>query len=334
MKFISCASYYGSGSSAITDLLSEYSSLYSFTDEEFRFLQDPKGVSDLEFNLVENFNRHNSGRAIKQYKELVDFYHGNIFGKKYENFFNGKWKAISEEYINQLVDFTYHGWWLYDMLDRGKFYYFRKRISNKILKMTIWRNKPERTLNTMRNELTYCAHPSEEKFLKVTRKYIDELFAAGVPDKKFDRLVVDQLVPSTNIARFTRYFDDIKIFVVDRDPRDIYILEKYVWQDGMIPTDVETFCKWFLYTRDNRQKELQDSEHVMYLQFEDLVYHYEETVTKVEKWLGLEKNDHTETKKFFDPNKSIDNTRTWEKYDVSNDEIRYIEEKLGKYIYK
>ena len=34
MKFISCASYYGTGSSAVTDLLSEYEGVYSFTDEE------------------------------------------------------------------------------------------------------------------------------------------------------------------------------------------------------------------------------------------------------------------------------------------------------------
>ena len=60
MRFISCASYYGSGSSVITDFISEFGSVYSFSDEEFRFVQDPDGISDLEYNLVENFNRHNS----------------------------------------------------------------------------------------------------------------------------------------------------------------------------------------------------------------------------------------------------------------------------------
>ena len=73
MRIISCASYYGSGSSAITDFVSEFDSVYSFTDEEFRFVQDPDGVSDLEYNLVENFNRHNSGHAIKRYKKRSFF---------------------------------------------------------------------------------------------------------------------------------------------------------------------------------------------------------------------------------------------------------------------
>ena len=78
MRIISCASYYGSGSSAITDLISEYEDVFSLTNEEFRFVQDPNGISDLEYNLVENFNRHNSGWALKQYKKKVDFYPGNF----------------------------------------------------------------------------------------------------------------------------------------------------------------------------------------------------------------------------------------------------------------
>ena len=61
MRFITCASYYGSGSSVITDFVSEFSEVYSYGDFEFRFIQDPDGISDLEYNLVENFNRHNSG---------------------------------------------------------------------------------------------------------------------------------------------------------------------------------------------------------------------------------------------------------------------------------
>ena len=74
MKFITCASYYGVGSSAVTDYVSEFSSIFSFTNEEFRFIQDPDGISDLEFNLVECFNRHNSGHSLKRYKKLVIFY--------------------------------------------------------------------------------------------------------------------------------------------------------------------------------------------------------------------------------------------------------------------
>lgn len=100
MKVISCASYYGSGSSAITDYVSEFDGVYSMTNEEFRFIQDPDGIDDLEFHLVENHNRHNSGHALKRYKRLVDFYNGNLFGSKYAGAFHNRWKEISYQYID------------------------------------------------------------------------------------------------------------------------------------------------------------------------------------------------------------------------------------------
>lgn len=125
IRFISCASYYGSGSSAVTDYVSEFNNVYSFTNEEFRFVQDPDGVSDLEYNLVENFNRHNSGHALKRFKKLVDFQSGNFLFKRYEKFFLGNWKKYSYEYIKNLTDFTYHGWWQYDLLDKGTLFYLK-----------------------------------------------------------------------------------------------------------------------------------------------------------------------------------------------------------------
>ena len=68
MKFITCASYYGTGSSAITDLVNECDNVHDMGDYEFRFIQDPDGIADLEYNLVENNHRHNSGYALKRYE--------------------------------------------------------------------------------------------------------------------------------------------------------------------------------------------------------------------------------------------------------------------------
>ena len=331
MRFISCASYYGTGSSAITDFVSEFDNVYSFTDEEFRFVQDPDGISDLEYHLTENFNRHNSGHALKRFKRIVDLNCGNIFGKKYEKFFHGNWKKYSYEYIDQLTDFTYRGWWQYDLIDRGSFFYFRKRIVNKILKLTIWRNKPDRVLNTMKNEITYCSHPSKEKFLACTKAYIAGLF--GSVCQGADTVMVDQIVPPTNLNRYLRYFDDIKVFIVDRDPRDVFVLEKYVWKDGVIPSDVKVFCKWFKYTREHRLTEKMDSSKVCFVQFEDMIYKYDEMAKRIADWLQLDLNKQTKKKVYFIPEKSIRNTRTWESVACDAKEIEYIEKELSEYLY-
>lgn len=333
MRFITCASYYGTGSSAITDYVSEFDTVFSFTDEEFRFIQDPDGISDLEFNLVECFNRHNSGHSLKRYKKLVDFYAGNIFEKKYARFFGEKWKEYSYKYINQLIDFTYPGWWQYDLYDRGAWYYFRKRIGNKILHKTIWKNKPDRQLNTMKNIVTYCSHPSEEKFLHCTQNYIHDLFESVLPSNK-EILMVDQLVPPMNLQRYLRYFrDNIQVVVVDRDPRDVFVLDKYVWKDGIIPNDADTFIKWFKYTRSHREIENLNNNHIKFVKFEDLIYKYNETTNAVREWLSLEERDHKYPKKYFDPNISINNTQTWKKYPQSESEIKLIENNLSEYLY-
>ena len=333
MRIISCASYYGTGSSAITDLISEYKDVCSMTNYEFRFVQDPDGISDLEFQLVENHNRHNSGHAIKRYKRLVDFYSGNRWIKKYEPFFQYKWKKISYEYIDELVDFKYKGWWQYDLLDKGVNYYYRKLFINKLLHMTVWRNVEDRQLNVLPHEITYCSRPSKEKFLEKTRAYIRKLFTA-TNIENVANIMVDQIVPPTNLKRYLRYFDDIKVFVVDRDPRDIYILEKKVWKGNVVPTEsVELFCEWYQYTRAHREYEEINTENTMFVQFEDLIYKYDETVGKIETFLNFDSKNHIEKKKYLIPEKSKKNTRVWKQYPESAEEIRYIEKKLRKYLY-
>lgn len=333
MKFISCASYYGTGSSAITDLISEYSTVYSFTNEEFRFLQDPDGIDDLAFHLVENHNRHNAGHSLKRFKKLVDFYSGGWYGKKYETYFHGNWKKCSYDYIESLTDFKFNGWWFYDLYDRGMLFYFQKRILDKLLHKTIWKNNPERTLNTMKNEKTYCSLPSENEFVYKTKEYIENLFSSVCPKDKY--VMVDQIVPPSNLWRYTRYFDDIKVVVVDRDPRDLWILEKYYWKDGVIPYDnVNVFCEWFKYTRNHRNQEAYDENVIKLLQFEDLIYKYEEIKSLLESWIGLSCADHINKKKIFIPEKSINNTHLWTKNNNINiKEISIIEKELSKYLY-
>lgn len=333
MRIITCASYYGSGSSAVTDYVSEFAPVCSLTSEEFRFLQDPDGVSDLEFHLVEHFNRHNSGHALKRYQRLVALYAGNRIMRRYERFFHGQWRTLSEQYIRELTDFSFEGWWQYDLIDGGKWYYFRKRIINKLLHVTFWRNRPEMAYSNMKGVMTLCSHPSEEKFLACTRAYIDALMTAANPEGK-PFVMVDQIVPPNDTARFTRYFHDIKIVVVDRDPRDIYLLAKYRWKDGIVPTaDVETYCKWFRYVREHRKTEVYDPAHVLFIRFEDMVYHYAETTARIRAFIPLSEAEHVAKKTHFDPAVSIHNTRLWEEYPAEAENIERIKAALAEYLY-
>lgn len=328
MKIITCASFYGSGSSALTDLVSEYDCVKDLTDYEFRFLYDLDGVSDLEYHLCECHDRHNSGHALKRFQRLSEFNAGTFFNSRYEPFFNGQYMKLTRKYIDSLVEFSYPGWWFYDIYDKGKIYYYIMMEFNHILRK-ITRGKKK----ILPKEKIICSHPSETKFIKCTRKYVSELMSAANKEK-LPYLEIDQLVPSQNLNRILRYFsDDIFVFVVDRDPRDIYTSNRFYWKEHICPTyDVNDFCDWFIYTRESGDKEEYDSSIVYKLQFEDLIYKYKDTIHKIEEFTGLNNNNHSKQFSKFNPKHSVNNTKIWKKHNI-DEEISVIEARLTKYLY-
>lgn len=324
MKIVTCTGYFSTGSSAVGDLLSEYDICYYPNDYELRFIYDPDGIADLEYHLVENHNRHNSGHAIKRYKRLVDFYCGSKLAPKNEIFFHGKWKQFSYEYIAALTEFSYRGAWLYDYLDRGMMFHYFNSLLRKVIKKDM-----------LSNELTYCGYPSKEQFELITREYINKLFCE-VNDINCPYLVVDQALPPSDIKRYVNFFDDIKVVVVERDPRDVFMLEKYIRKEQVIPTDAMDFCKWYEYTRRHQNKEEMNTEYSMLIHFEDLIYNYESTVAQIEAFLGIESGQHVGIKTKLIPDKSINNTQIWRRLNLTTKqiaEVELIEKQLSSYLY-
>lgn len=208
---------------------------------------------------------------------------------------------------------------------------YRKKIEDRILKAIPFINK-----RVLDNEIMFFSHPSEEQFLNATRKYVHALLeAANLEGKEY--IEVDQIVGSQNIDRYLRYFSDpIEVFVVDRDPRDIYVLEKvyYPIHYGSYNNDsVEVFCKKFKYIRESGNPEQSTSEHIHYLQFENFLFDYERIVNEVEEVTGLKAEDHTKKFQFLNPMKSVNNVQTWIEQPGLADDIQYIENALGNYLY-
>lgn len=331
MKLITCASYYGTGSSAVTDLINECDNVHFMGDYEFRFVQDPDGICDLEYNLVLNNHRHNSGYAIKRYERNVDFLSGNRFIKKYNKFFGDQWRILSKEYINELVDLEYKGYWHQDVRDKGNAVYFIERAINKMMHSLPFVD-PERNYSVFMNNFTnYVSYPGE-RFYYITRRYIDRLFESCNYDHK-EFVMADQLVPPSNTSHYLRFFNDLKVVCVERDPRDLYILEKKYWNGTIIPHEIDQFCKWYKITRLHRDYENDDCDRILRIDFEDLIYKYDETTSKVMSFCGIEPFHHTSPKTLLIPEKSINNTKLFEKHKEFESDIKIIERELNKYLY-
>lgn len=328
MNIITCASFYGSGSSALTDLVAEYSDVKDLTNYEFRFLYDLDGVTDLEYHLCECHDRHNSGHAIKRFIKLSKFNAGTFFNARYEPFFQNQYMKLTQEYVDELIEISYPGWWFYDVYDKGRAYYYFMMQINKILRKLTHGKK-----RILPNEKILCSHPSEKKFIELTQKYVAKLMrAANSEDAPY--LEIDQLLPSQNINKVLRYFSDrIYVFIVDRDPRDIYTSNRFYWKEHICPTDdVDVFCDWFIYTRESGHYETYDNDIVCRLQFEDIIYNYQDTVKRIERITGLRPENHNLQFQKLNPQRSVNNTQLWKKHNIER-EIEIIERRLAKYLY-
>lgn len=333
-KIITCAGYHGTGSSLITDLLKEFQGIKSFGEYEFRFLQDPNGVGDLEERILNNNSRLNSDRAIYDFKRFIKkllkrnylkFYRRNI----YDKVFNKKFENISNEYISSLIDLHWKGnWHDFDFRDRNffsKVSYFIKRNLHKIF-VKFFKKYYLQNFFDM-----YYSYPTEKKFSNMTKQYLENLWEATETTEK--TLVFDQLVPVCNISKYVKYFNNIKVIVVDRDPRDIYVLSKYFWEDEVLPTeDIDVFIKHFKLLRKSQQFEKEDRNTVLRIKFEDAIYKYEETLFEIKKFLNL-KEEHIKKFKYFDPKKSINNTQIFKNNFVNQKDIKKIEKELSEYCY-
>lgn len=340
MKFITTASYYGTGSSAITDLLSEYDRVASLpSDFECRIAHDMFGLSDLEYYLVDNYHRHNTSVAIKMFQRLMGLYGIDKYLKmeNYPHYIGPSFYEACELFLKKIAPIGYQGGCHTDIYMKSDLFIFflkiKERIFHKLHKYKIsanddaWLQKTETPYEkACKKEITYISYP-REIFLSAAKEFTRKMFSSLNQEGK-EFLMVDQLVPPTNTMRYCRYFDDIKVVVVDRDPRDLYYLEKYFWRGNVIPTNPEAFVEWYKATRSHKQYEKDDKNVVLRIQFEDLVLNYDEEVSKLENFIGLSPENHIAYQKVFNPQISKGNIGKWRNDRVEFDNINKIESLL------
>ncbi len=332
-RIFSTTGCYGTGSSAVTDFIKEFEEIDCKSDYEIRFIHDPDGISDLEYNLVENPNRHNTSHSLKRFIKNMRNLDHIWFIRRYRKRFGDAFLKAVDEYVQDLALCEYKSAWHFDVYERGKLYYIASRISSHLAyALNRFFGLPVPYSVLLQKEKAYLCVTEEEQFLEATRKFTSRFIQMiCAPDKQ--SIFLDQLVPPSNFRRYARYFEDLRAVLVERDPRDIYLLEKLVWRGSVAPTErVEDFCAWYRWTRRLYEKEALP-ECVLAVRFEDLVYRYEETAEKIMSFFGLEPAMHVAPKKYFNPDVSIGNTQLWNQFLKEQDNVDYIEKELQEYCY-
>lgn len=347
MQIITCAGYYGSGSSAITDFLSEFKGVKSLGDEfECCFIHEPYGISDLQFHIVDNYHRNCSGFALKKFKQLVDNLVKNDFCRwycNYEKYFNGNFKKYSYEYINQLTATEFVGHWHFDEYEYGDDYVkkYQKEYKKNIFKYRLLKllsalklhsvpNSQMIMPNLLKNEITLTPY-NNDKFFEITKNYLTKLFESIAND--CDYLMVDQLVPPSNLVRYLNYMDNLKVVCVERDPVDVYLSEVELWHAGVFPNNAQDFVKWYRQIRLDKNRDKEDVNRVLRIKFEDFIYHYERISQQIIEFLGLNSEDQIAKFSKFDPKVSINNINLSSKFPARANDVEYIKENLKEYLY-
>lgn len=316
------------GSGAIRDYLKEFDEVSVAKDVELSFLYDPDGILELEYRIATNPIRFFSGdAAIKRFKKYITSY--DLCKYMTRGMSKKKFKHYSLQYINDITSARWNGFWHFDKRNINYItYVFKYIIGWKFLRIfdklhidnsSIFPNKP------------MFLPVDSNVFYKKTIEFTDKLLYEICNVNK-EILVLDQPFPANNPECCYKFFrDDCKAIVVTRDPRDLYcFVKKYGGTySRFIPSrNVEQFVAYYSY---QMKIQVESSERVLVIRFEDLIYKYDEIVNIINKFLNIHK--HNRPKKYFNPEVSSANTQIFLRCKEYSEDIKFIEKNLSEYLY-
>lgn len=345
MRLVAVASYMGTGSSAVADLLREFSGarLCGPIKYEHVLLHMPNGLFDLEDKLLCNNNAVRSDEAIRSFKQTMNYLYYNNFGwfGSYQRYLGREFLGIVDEFIDH-ISFVFDGAWYYrtkkmrfSPIDLGL------QIGACVLgkrKISDYSGRWGKLCKVYDPHKQYYAAPSADTFYTAARQFIRsyiDLFCRDAADATI--IVADQLLLPHNAHRLNRYFDDdLRLIIVDRDPRDVFFANKYFWLPNKcgvpIPTDVSRYCQYFQSVRACEQ--IADDMRIKRIMFEDMIYNYQTTVEDILEFLNCGQLSHIRQFQYFRPNNSINNTQIFNSVLSSKTENEYIENALRGWLYK
>ena len=327
---IGVCSFGYSGSGAVFDLLKEYEGVKIAPEREMSFLYRPDGLSDLEYHLETPCRFFSCDIAIKRFDNKIKHFfrtHPEVWNlKSYQIIYD-----LTDKYLNSLCDVVWEGWWTFDIENMDTFSFYLYRLLNKI-------TTPFPTLNLKLQKKCYYRNMflsvKPIDFIQKTREYMNSLFNILGFDLNNEKVVLDQVFPADNPTKYMRYFNSSKAIIVDKDPRDTYLmLKNESFRDcSWTPTEnVGDFISYYHAMRRNYTDA--NHENVLLVKIEDMIYEYEKTIKLIEKFIGLTPEQHNRKFMYFNPSKSINNTQLFRKYPGMKDDIKKIEDSLPQYLF-
>lgn len=345
MKTILYTGYAYSGGTIIGELFREIDEFLVLPGKqpgnmEFRLLKERYGICDLEDAIFNTLDPEIIDLAIKDFRWLSQNYarSSSSLGKPgyaYQSRSGNVFINATNKYLNSITDFEYPmDWHFYDFKKSGLQYAFKK-ITKKITN-----NKK------LFRETAYLAYPSKKTFINLTRDYLKTIMSSFLNELSVnseDKIVLPKSIPlysEVKVRQIINYFDEPKLIIIDRDPRDIFFEIISSGRDRYIPMiessekKAEGFIKFFKSIRRDQHK-IADLQEVCIVKFEDMCQNYEESVSNIFSFIDINPNLHSKKMTKFTPEISKKNIGKW-KTDYSNNRqiYKYIERNLEEFIHQ
>jgi len=313
-EFICVSGYGKTGSGVCIDLLKEFEGI-GVIEKEFRLSKDPYGLVDLESSLVDNWEFIRHDVAIRDFLNYCKMLSrgSNIFsktGKNFDEILSVDFMSITENYIERISKFKYNG-------DSFVSRYYISAIENFI--------KHIRSKLKLNNSIPmFFSAPDTELFDLETKQYVRKIFESYVKINNLTKVVLDQSVSPSNITKTMKYFQNSKLIIIDRDPRDVFVnmvkRKKLLGSDVTSDNLLEKYLMWHKQLRKTSIADMNNTdlhERVLKMKFEDFVLNYDNSVELMKNFLNI-KSDHKYKFKEFKPENSIKNIGLWRSYRDQN----------------
>ena len=187
-----------------------------------------------------------------------------------------------------------------------------------------------------KNRPGFVLKVNHEQFKEAKRKYIETFLK--LCDGNSENTLYDHLLLPMNVSHLKDFPSDMRMIIVERDPRDLYTMIKDHYMNNakrgyekppFSMASVDDFIASFISFRGDYLNNI-DTDKAIIIKFEDLVLNYEQTTDKLCKLCNLDKKHQINKYKYFDPRISANNINI---FNPEDEDIKKIESKLKDYLY-
>lgn len=329
-----------SGASAVIDYLDSFEGCAVSIDPfyEHYVYTMPGSFVDLEDKLLRANDPHRSDEAIRTFLDVMRrlyVYNFGWFGSYKRYLGEGFWAAV-EDFVSEIAAPGGGLWYGRYRRTRPSLFTLILQVGAYFLKgATRLRWGVKDVLDTRRP--VYSSYVTKEEFCAAVRRFSAKFFELCRPDGCED-VIYDHLLWPHNADRADDFFgEDFRMIILRRDPRDIYVNQKYIWSsvvpnyEHVLPEDIDDYCSYIKSV--SRGAYLRDDDRVKIVQFEDLLYHTEETTASICDFLGFDPARRRAGDSRFNPEISINNTQMFTGAPEWEREADMIAERLPELIY-